>query len=233
MWYNSSISPGCGRNVRDLVGNGQSRLAGFRAERGRQTQLAAEKTSFIDNARHRDLARVAVDGHLDLVGGRVGDFAMQRRAERAVGIEVRPAVAFQAATDEQLVEPPEPAQPARLPKRDEGGMNRPLGGRLPTELHVAATRPPNAHAAGWNHDESEPPVVDLDHIDPVAQSAAKGPFCHAVATSRAADLIGAEGKLFHVNAGVNVGEGPGFSRHGDWSPGGSGNGNSIRRFSAV
>ena len=77
-------------------------------------------------------------------------------------------------------------------------MNRSFGGRFPAELHVAATRPPNTHAAGWNDDEPEPAVIDFDHVDPVAEAAAKSPFCHAVTTSRAAGLIGAEGKLFHV-----------------------------------
>ena len=41
-----------------------------------------------------EFARRVVDGDLDLVGGRVGNFAMQRVAERAVGQELRRAVAF-------------------------------------------------------------------------------------------------------------------------------------------
>ena len=82
--------------------------------------------------------------------------------------------------------------PLGFPQGDEGRMDRPFDGRLPTELYVAAGRTPEAHASGWNDDEAEPPVVDLDDVDPFAPPAAEGPLGYAISTGRAADVFWTE-----------------------------------------
>ena len=176
------------RKVGDRVGDGHAGLADARAHGRGQTQLVAEHPRLIDHADDGDVARVAVHGDLDLVGGRVGDPPVDAVAERAVGMVLRRAVALQAAAAEQLVEAAEPAAPRSSARLTIAGWTGPLTGERQasgTSPRLAFQRPMPRVGRTTNR---KCPVIDLDDLDALAQAGLERAFDDAVAGGRAADV---------------------------------------------
>ena len=103
-------------------------------------ELAAEETRFIDRAANGYAAEVAVDRHFDLAGRYVCNLAMQAVAKPAVGLEFGSTVALQAATDQQLVKPIDPAEAVGMPCADIRRVDRSTDGRVPAERKNRARR---------------------------------------------------------------------------------------------
>ena len=205
------------RQVRHRVADENPRPAHHGLDRGFQPKLATEEPGFLDRAANCDPARVLVDRHLDLVGGKVGDLPMQAVTKSAVGMEFRGTVALQAAADQQLVKAVEPAQPVRLAQADVRGMDRPANGRFPAEARLAQACPPYTHPAGRQHGEVEIAVADLDDVNPPGKPAAKGSLLDATALGSAAQVLGAQGHMIDINVTFVVNKCPISAGHGEIS----------------
>jgi len=124
-----------GREVFNIIDDGQRAGSDFRADGGGHAQLLPEGPGFIDRADKNDFVRVGVDCRFHLVGGLVGDLAVQRIAERAARQELGRAVALQPAADQQLIKAVEPADAAWLPQGNQRRMDRSVEDRrAPAEL---------------------------------------------------------------------------------------------------
>jgi len=207
-----------GRDVRDDVGDLHAGPAHLGGERRNHAQLVAEQPGLVHHAGHGDLARVGVDGYFHLMGGDVGDLAVQAVTQRAVGVEFRGPVALQPAADQHLVEAVQPADSPGLVKVDEGRVHGPQDGRLPAQPDRALHGVPDAHAARGHAYEAERPVVDLDHVHPLAQPSPQRAIGHAVAPGSPPHLRRPHRDPLHVDVLFHVTEHESLLGHGNTSP---------------
>ena len=171
-----------------------------------QPQAGTEHDRLVHDPLDLDGARAAgVDRDADVVGGNVGDAAVQGHAVtgRAVGLQSTPA--------EPFVEPGQPADPPAVVHVDERRVHRVFDGRIPPQGESVAGPLPEPQAPGGQQRQAEPAVVDLDHIDPVRDAAAEGGFLNPTGGgTRAGD---GHRELLQPDAGGAVGEGPGMLAH--------------------
>ena len=120
-----------GRPVGDVlhrIGPRHPLPVGMQRECGRHPQGVKVKPRLVDGARERDRAGSAIERHIEMVGGEVGDPPMQRMLQAACLVKVGGAVAHQTAAGHELVEPVKPAKPRRLDQRHEPRMHRAMHG---------------------------------------------------------------------------------------------------------
>ncbi len=119
-----------------------------------QAETTQEQTGLFHFALDAQLKRrIEADAHLDIMGRRVGDPAMQSQASAGHWVLAGRPVPAQTAAAQPLVKPAQPADPAVFLLIDKPRMNGTENGRSPAEGIAAVLAPPQAHASGRQHRE--------------------------------------------------------------------------------
>ncbi len=117
----------------------------------------------------------------------------------------------ESAVGQQFLKASQPAQATRIARSNQRRVNGAPDRRQPAEVEAVTVGLPESHATCGEDRHFQAPVVEFDDIDPVARSAADGPFFDRRHTTSIVVSDGREGggldpKLIDPDCGVRIGQ---------------------------
>ena len=176
----------------------KTRLAHFGRDRRRHAQFEKEESRLFDLTGDRNLAGVAVNRNFDPVRGSIRNASVQGIFYASLRVEIRSPVAFQSATDQQLVKSVQPAQTAWFGNRHEHRMDRPADRRTPADFFGPQPRFPNPHPACWEHVEGKCSIVDADRGDTGTEPSLQRALNHGIPSGTTPNVRGLNDQIFNI-----------------------------------